>query len=130
MDTLEVFEQIERAVVTIRKLPRVAVKERFCNWPEIIRSFNEAYGYNDPDPPRVRPTARQISEMDIVINWFAWLSQYGEHGEYAKILWARAEKRTWRHIAKVAGLNKDSCRERFRVGLFALHHAIETGAVN
>ena len=128
MDALDVFEQIERAVKTIRMLPRVAVKERFCNWPEIIRSFYDAYGWNDPDPPKIRPTARQISEMDEVIAWLAWLSGYGK--DYPRIIWARAEKRPWKHITKVCTLSENTCRERFRVGLFALTHAVDKGEIN
>ena len=127
MDALEVFEQIERAVKTIRMLPRVAVKERFCNWPEIIRSFYDAYGYNDPDPPKIRPTARQITEMDEVIKWLAWLSNYGK--EYPRIIWARAEKCPWKPIMKSTGLSENTCRERFRIALFALQHAVATGEI-
>ena len=122
-DAIEVFEQIRRATRTIRKLPRVTVRSKFCNWPEIIRSFYECYGYNDPDPPRLAPTPRQITQMDQVISWLAWLSQYGE--ECPRIIWARAENRSWRHIATVAGLSKDTCRERFRVGLHAIFYAVE-----
>lgn len=120
----EVFEQIQRSVRTLRKLPPVSVKNRFCNWPDIIRSFYECYGWNDPDPPKIVPTARQLTELDQVISWLAWLSKYGEEGEYAKIIWARAERRSWRHIGTVVGLSKDTCRERFRVGMYALHHAL------
>jgi len=125
MDASEVFEQIERSVRTLRKLPRVTVRQRFCNWPDIIRSFHEAYGYNDPDPPRIVPTAKQLTELDQAIRWLAWISQYG--AEYPRIIWARAERRSWRSIAGIAGLSKDTCRERFRIGLHGIYYALEEG---
>lgn len=36
-DAIQVFEQIREATQTIRKLPRVTVRTRFCNWPDFIR---------------------------------------------------------------------------------------------
>ena len=127
-DAVEVFEQIKRAVRTLRKLPPVTVKSRFCNWPEIVRSFYEAYGYTEATMPKVVPTARQLSELDQVIGWLAWLSRYGD--EYPKIIWARAENYSLRRISRQVGLNKDTCKERFLEGLIALHHAINQHAVN
>lgn len=119
---VDVFEQIRRAARTLRRLPRVEVKNRFCNWPDIIRSFHDAYGWNDPERPKVVPTARQLSEMDEAIRWLAWLSGFGE--EYSRILWARAEGLSWRQIATATGLCKDTCRERWRVGVVAVHMAV------
>jgi hypothetical protein len=126
-DAMDIFEQIRRATRTIRKLPPVAVRNRFCNWPEIVRSFHEAYGYTEATMPRIIPTARQLTELDQVIRWIAWLSQYGE--EYPRIIWARAENRSWRAIGTIAGLSKDTCRERFRIGIYGLHHALDKGAI-
>lgn len=121
-DAVQVFEQIQRSVRTLRKLPRVTVRNRFCNWPEIVRSFYECYGWNDPDMPRIVPTARQLTELDQVIRWIAWLSQYGE--EYPKIVWARAEKRSWRKIGVLVGLSHPTCKERFRTAIYCLHYAL------
>ncbi len=90
LDAVEVFEQIERAIHTLRKLPRVAVKSRFCNWPDVVQNFMDAYGYSDPTPPKIVPTARQLTQMDEVIRWLAWLSRYGE--EYPRILWASSKR--------------------------------------
>lgn len=126
-NAVQVFEQIQRAVRTLRKLPPAFVRSSSCSWPEIVRSFHEAYGYNDPTPPRLVPTARQITEMDQVIGWIAFLANYGE--EYPRIIWARAEKASWRKIATLVGLSKDTCRERFRVGIYGLFYAIESRKV-
>ncbi|MFO0906795.1 MAG: DUF6362 family protein [Isosphaeraceae bacterium] len=129
-DTLtaqEVFDQVARAVRTLRKLPPVAVRSRFCNWPPIVRSFHESYGYAEATMPRLVPTARQLSDLDAVIRWIAWLSRYGE--EYPRIVWARAENRSWRHIATVAGLPKSTCEWRFREAIYALTMALAKGDV-
>jgi hypothetical protein len=128
-DDVEVFEQIERATRTIKKLPRVGVKSRFCNWPDVVQNFMDAYGYTDPTPPKIVPTARQLSQLDAVIRWMAWLSQFGEDAEYTRIIWYRAENRSWRSIAGRVGLAPNTCRERFRIGVHGLTHAIECGKV-
>ncbi len=39
--------------------------------PQVVR---ERYDYPDPDSrPKLRPTARQLSEMDEVLGWLLWL---------------------------------------------------------
>lgn len=43
-DALDVIDQIERATRTIKKLPPVGVRTRFCNWPEVIQNYMDAYG--------------------------------------------------------------------------------------
>lgn len=129
-DALAVFEKIERAAKTLRKMPPVAVKEKFCNWPEIIRSFYECYGWNDPDPPRLRPTAKQISEMDQVILWMAWLTQHPGFGKkYTMVIWARACRVPWKKIGAKAGYSDRACREWFRLGIYGLVHAAHKGII-
>ncbi|OWK39534.1 DUF6362 family protein [Fimbriiglobus ruber] len=128
LDAVEVFEQIERATRTLKKLPRVGVKSRFCNWPEVIQNFMDAYGYTDPVPPKIVPTARQLTEMDQVIRWLAWLSSFGE--EYPRIVWSRAAGASWRGIAGRVGLSPPTCKERFRIGVCAIMYAIEEKKVS
>ncbi len=129
-DAVEVFEQIKRAVRTLRKLPTVTVRSRFCNWPDIVRSFYEVWREGETTPPKIGITAKQITEMDQVIAWLAWLTQHPGFGPvYSRIIWARAENRPWRHIATEIGLSKDACRERFRIGVYGLLYAVERGAI-
>lgn len=129
-DAVEVFEQIRRAVRTLRKLPPVTVRSRFCNWPDIVRSFYEVWREGETTPPKIGVTAKQISEMDQVIAWLAWLSQHPGFGsDYSRIIWARAENVPWRKIGAIVGKNKDTCRERFRVGVCALFYALEEGKI-
>jgi Domain of unknown function (DUF6362) len=130
-DAVEVFDQITRAVRTLRRLPPEHSRAKFCNWPPIIRSFYEIWRDGVTTPPRIGVTSKQVTEMDAVIRWLAWLSQHPGFGaEYTRIIWARAEKRSWRKIGVMAGKSKDTCRERFRVGLHALLYGIQDGKVH
>jgi hypothetical protein len=125
-DAVEVFEQIKRAVRTLRKLPPVTVKSRFCNWPDIVRSFYEVWREGETTPPKIGITAKQITEMDQVIAWLAWLSQHPGFGpDYTRIMWARAENVPWKRIAKLVGKSPRTCQEWFRVGVFGLAYALD-----
>lgn len=118
MDTVQITDQIERATRTIKKLPRVGVRTRYCNWPDVVQNFFDAYGYTEVTI-KIIPTARQLTELDQVIDWLAWLSQFGD--EYTRIVWARAAGYSWRRIAYMAGLAPDTCKERFRIGVTAIY---------
>lgn len=125
-DAVEVFEQVKRAVRTLRKLPPVTVRSRFCNWPDIVRSFYEVWREGETTPPKIGVTARQITEMDEVIAWLAWLSQHPGFGQdYSRIIWARAENVPWRKIGAMVGRSPNTCRETFRIGVFGLAHALD-----
>lgn len=129
-DAVEVFEQIQRATRTLRRLPPVGVQNRFCNWPEIIRSFYECYGWNDPDPPKIYPTSRQLTELDQVIRWLAWLSQHPAWGDrYTRVIWARACRLPWRPIARQMGKSPRTCQEWFRLGVHAILYAEDKGSI-
>lgn len=56
---------------------------------EVVHSASEAYGYA---PPRVRlwqPTPADISAMDIVLSWMAWLRRCEGEGAVRRIMaWA------------------------------------------
>src|SRR4051794_32409981 len=126
-DPIQVFEQIQRAVRTLRKLPAVKVRSKFCNWPDFIRRFEDAYG-TSPAQVRIVPTARQLTELDEVIDWLAWLSRFGS--EYPLVVWARAEDYSWRKIAAMAGLAPNTCKERFREGVCAIAYRDQPASAN
>src|SRR3982751_1798801 len=97
-DAVEVFEKIREATQTIRKLPRVGVKNRFCNWPDFVRDYQMSFDPEHPDrnvtpeDPFIPPTPKQIEEMDEVILWLSWLARHPAYGaDYSRIIWARAK---------------------------------------
>jgi hypothetical protein len=135
-DALEVFEQIREAVHTLRKLPRVAVKNRFCNWPDFIRDYHSMYDPDKPDnqetapEPFMRPTAKQLTELDEVIRWLAWLTQHPAWGKkFSRVIWAKACGIPMRMYAKRIRKSERSCREWFRLGLYAIVYAQAEGRI-
>lgn len=129
-DSVQVFEKIRRTTRTIRRLPPVTVHSKFCNWPDIIRSFYEIWRDGVTTPPRIGLSSRQITEIDEVIRWLAWLSQHPGFGpDYTRILWARGCNISWRVIAARVGKSPNTCREWFRIGVFGIVHALDQRAI-
>jgi hypothetical protein len=127
MDAVDVFEQIREATQTIRKLPRVAVRNRFCNWPDFIRDYHAAYDPTKPDhhktasDPFIPPTPKQLSELDEVIRWLAWLTTHPAWGQkYSRVIWAKACGVPFTIYSKRVRRGKSTCREWFRLGLHAI----------
>ena len=76
-------EIIRYAVMTLN-----AVRDpdaRYRGWSKlpttIVRDVQEAYGYSTPWVRRFSPTARDITQMEVVMPWLAWLRR--EEGQDA-----------------------------------------------
>lgn len=135
-DALEIFEQIREATQTIRKLPRVGVKNRFCNWPDFIRDYHEMYDPEKPDQqktaadPYLPPTARQIQELDEVTAWLSWLTLHPAWGKkYSRVIWAKACGVPITMYAKRVRKSDRACREWFRLGIHAIYYAQSDGLI-
>jgi hypothetical protein len=122
---LQIMEQLERAARTMRHMPPAFRKQRMGYWPEIIRSHWEAQAsawdyekgrWRKMGPPRITPTPRQITEMDEVIEWLTWIP-----GEKARVVWARAEKFSWRKTAAIVGKAPNTCKTIFRTGVYTIN---------
>jgi hypothetical protein len=135
-DAVEVFEQIREATHTMRKLPRVAVRNRFCNWPDFIRDYQLSFDPEHPDrnvtpdDPFIPPTPKQIEAMDTVIKWLAWLTLHPAWGQkYSRVIWAKANGVPFTIYAKRIRHSKSACREWFRLGIHAIVYAESEGRI-
>lgn len=120
----DVMAKIEGAMRTLQRMPRVGPKDYKCVWPEHIRDFWELWRQYATEsaydkPMRIVPTAKQITELDEVLDWFWCVPR-----ETTQIIWARSMQQSWRQIATITGLAPNTCRTRFRIGVVVLaHHA-------
>lgn len=102
----EIINHLERAAKTERRMQPVTVRNVFCNWPEIIRSFWEAYGQSGAKAT-VQLTSSQISEYNQAILWLQWLTK-----EQQQLVWARANGFSWRKIAVLAKCSDKTAQKR------------------
>lgn len=124
---IEVLEQVSRATETIRQLPPVAIKNRFCAWPDVIQTFGDMIGAEVSRmryKPLLRPTAKQLAEMDEVIIWLTWLP-----AEISRAIWARAEGYSWRKIAAMIGISDKTCRAYAMAGVITISDKVNNKRV-
>jgi hypothetical protein len=94
---------IRRAILTHDALPN-SRRQSLVSTIEIVREFQEAYGYNEARPPRFTPEPRDVSNMLPVLAWLCWIRQQPGHGNRDfKLLAARARKAPWWRIAQRFG---------------------------
>jgi hypothetical protein len=118
-----VRERIAQAVKTLRMMPRSHGGQKMTSWPEIIRTFWEIWGGEALGlPPLLRPTPRQVSEMDEVLDWLAWLA-VTHGGEHARIVWAEAAGMSYRRLGRKLKCSHNTAKSRVISGLYliALH---------
>lgn len=84
-------EVVRTTVMTLNALVDPHKKyQGFARLPvEIVHDAKEAYGYTSARIRRFQPSAREISQMEVIAPWLAWLKR--EHGaEHFRRIWAWA----------------------------------------
>ena len=83
---------VQRAIWTMAALPDP--ESRFLvqtsGW-DVLRASQEAYGYSAPRVRRFHPTAKDITTMEVVYEWLAWLRRQENEFAVRRIVgWAMA----------------------------------------
>lgn len=118
----DVEDRLREALMTLRRVPGKGIypSTKMVGWPDIVRSYWEAYNTEPQRKPRLLATARDLAEMDEVLGWIArWLNaaearQAGLPDDVASIIWLRTAAvpwhklvdhrlATWGHIGKRGG---------------------------
>ena len=75
-------------------------------WPDAVRSAFDAYGYTPTRELRAAPDPGAIDRMEEVLRWLLWM----EDGD-RKLVWLRAEKKTWRELETADGRSRETLRK-------------------
>lgn len=114
---------LDRLEVAIRTLRRVPTRDRAGSgraWPDIVQDFWDCYGRHDPTPPKLVPTAKQISEMDEALGWLVWLARH-EGPTTARVVWAVAAGGSFRKVARLSGIKSHhTVKAYFIKGLYGI----------
>lgn len=81
-------------------------------WPDVVRAASEAYGYDKTHTARSAPSPGAIDRMEEVLGWLLWL----DNG-YQKLVWARAERITWRQLETADGRSRETLRKEHDAAL-------------
>lgn len=105
----EVRARIADAIDTLRRLPfprNGAPPDHKVQWPDIVRSFWEAYGTASTKVTRVRPTAEAIDRMEDVLPWLFWVGDRKRR----HVVMLRALGLGWRKIGCIVACSHETAR--------------------
>jgi len=100
---LLVHERFRQAVDTLRRLTNLTNRDvphgYTSSWPEIVRSYEEGYGYDPPRLVHVAAGDKAIDALDEVIQWAnEWLDPVER-----KLVWGRAWRVRWKRLEAELG---------------------------
>lgn len=102
--TDQVEHRFEACMTTLHRLPNEHYLGYSRVWLEVVRTPREM-ARHEPEPIRLAATPRQVTEMEETMAWLHWLNPLQR-----KFIWLRADRYSWREIAKKTGFPKTSAQ--------------------
>ncbi len=117
VDILDVERRFMRACKTVRALPD---RERKffvvgSQWPEVVQDAQEAYGYNEAELPRFRPTPFDVGDMLTALAWARGIDKRD-----FRLVWWRSFDVSFGQIAKRIGRSDETARRRYKEAVIYL----------
>lgn len=107
-----VEDRLHLAAQTLRQLPDMRALEYFNIWPTLIRESAEILRLS-PKPTRVRPSQREITDMEeVLFVWLKWLEP-----DERRLVWLRANRVRWKPICWRLGAGRTKAWEMYRRAL-------------
>lgn len=113
---------LEEAADTLRRLPETHVQGYRSNWPEIIRDFWEAFGWEEVRTRRGPPSPAAIDRMDVVLPWLRWLER-----DEARLVWLRANGRPWKLITREFAIDRTTAWRRWTYAMITVATRLNAG---
>ena len=113
-------ELIRRAILTHDALPGEKLAQLVAD-SQMVRSFNESYGYDDVRPPKFAPTPRDVSNMLPVLEWLCQHRQENNGGRDFKVLLCRARDVPWWKLAMRFGRSERTVKRWFDGAVTAIY---------
>ena len=117
---LLVHERFRQAVATLRRLPgltnRDVPQSYTSSWPEVIRSYEEAYGYGPAAFGHAAAEPKDIDQLDETIGWAnEWLDPVER-----QLVWGRAWRCRWKVLTAELGLGRTKAWQMWTVALLKI----------
>ena len=107
----DVANQLEEALLTLKKLPPVRVQGYFSVWPEGAYSLQELLG-QEVQPMRLIATPAAITRLEQVLSWMHLVSV-----KERKLLWCRAARLPWKAICFKLGFGRTTVWRKWLLSL-------------
>jgi hypothetical protein len=129
-----VEERLREAGMVIRMLPLTGCFPSSYRsfWPDIVHSFEDAYGWTEPAPVKIRPTMAQMDRFNEVLGWLPILVTKKNMRTAARVIAYRMQTHvdtgnpvwSWRKIGKELKMSKDTARSEYLDGVRVLSVAL------
>lgn len=114
-DIAHLQRRLLEAADVLRRLPVERPAGYRSNMPEPVHDPAEAYGWDGERPRPAKPTPEEISRLDEVLAWTAWLAPYER-----VVVWARAQGIPWRAICRRLNCSRPTATRIHRRALEAI----------
>lgn len=122
LTVVEIAERFEEAALTEKRMPDRGRPRGFASsWPEVVRSKNTAYGFEQARM-RVVPSAREIQRMEEAQEWPMLLRSGDDLRDKIDrdIIWGKAAGLPGRAICRRAGLSRSQVHRRWQAALITI----------
>jgi hypothetical protein len=107
----DVERRMHRAICTINALPDPERRFQVMHnlWPQMVRSSEEAYGYEEERAPRFKPTPADVSDCLVALAWARAINR----ADFRVVRW-RAHGFSYRWISTRLHRSHEHVRQRYR----------------
>ncbi|MDD3182649.1 MAG: DUF6362 family protein [Alphaproteobacteria bacterium] len=116
-----VSDQLEEAILTLKKLPPVVVQGYFNLWPQIKYDPLEVL-QQERKIIRLAASTAAITRMEQTLDWMKWLEV-----EERKLIWKRAAKKRWKEICWEFGCDRSTAWRKWVIALTKISAHLNNG---
>ena len=124
MTPAEVADRLEEAMDVLRRMPTDRPHGYKVCWPDIIQTYNEAYGYNPAQVREGYPDPSAISRMDEALGWIIKLPD-STRKPIRKIVVGRACGVRWVTLSRKTGEDRESLRRWWMREMVRISRAVK-----
>ncbi len=109
--------RLATAADTLKRLPASGLRPHGVRsaWPDVVRSVQEAYGYERARMRPPPPTPEAIDDLDRCLDLVRTLSPDDQ-----RLVWARALGARWQPLCRKFGVSRSTLWRRWAMALEAL----------
>ena len=135
----QVAEWMDEAALTLAALPAHGLRPSGARgfWPDIVPDEDDLEWTRESDILPPRPTPDDVSRMDLVFSWLAFLGEGNENREIRKVVQLHMRvhpisgKRllSWEKIAGKLGISRNTAHSRYLTACCLIAEKIRTGQI-
>jgi len=107
-----IADRFDECVSVMQRLPSGLQLGCSNCWPEVTYTAKEQARHERKKHTTLRPLPEAIDRAEETLTWIIWLEEYERH-----LVWLRAQRISWRGIARETGLPRTSAQRYWHEAL-------------